>query len=586
MTTPPDTGFVVPSLAVRIRESWTPTWVSYGLSLPLSVFAILASTEPIGGGRWGERVAITTCCLAGGLVWVWLSLRVRRRWPRLSLPAIIGYLLASGAFLGLTVEAFERVFGLVEPTNPGVRIALTAVLLTWWFLTIGLIQDGRRRVLSYRTQLIDERVALLVTSEEHRELITALRRNIAADMHSRLQPAVQVIDARLRKQHDDITYDEGAEIAEVLLEAAQDTVKPVSRSIWESTQRTYAPPRLRGMVRRIVANSPFRPAIVALIYAAAALSGPEAGSTSDVIDIAITAVIVAAFLLAANALMRRAPQWHTPIFITAVVLLQSPTIAAIWIPSFAPSPNYTVVDALARVALGVIIIVITSGFGSWRRSHVQILESLQADLERDEVAAAARDRATVSILRELARYLHADVQSRLFTSANAIEQATAAKDFDALRAALRDARNALSQTVPDDSSPSVVDLDADLAQLQDLWRGLLRLDYTLPTQPWIDAPAARALVAIAEEAVANAARHGNATRVGIDISVQESPRAWLITVTDDGVGPTNGPRGLGSTVFQDVTAGDWMLTLGSNGGACLTATVPVSRESASLRQAD
>jgi two-component sensor histidine kinase len=132
----------------------------------------------------------------------------------------------------------------------------------------------------------------------------------------------------------------------------------------------------------------------------------------------------------------------------------------------------------------------------------------------------------------------------------------------------------------------VVDLEADLSQLQDLWRGLLRIDYTLPDQPLIDAPTARALVAIAEEAFANAARHGDAKHVRITIGAQDSPHGWQITVTDDGVGPTNGPRGLGSTVFQDVTAGDWMLTPGSNGGACLTATVPVSRESASLRQAD
>ena len=574
MTNPSDFDELIPPLRTRIRESWAPTITTYFASLPIAGSAIWLSTEPVGGGQLPARLAILACCLLGGLPWVLLAQGVHRRWPTLSVPGVIAFLLASGAFLGAMIEALERVFGVTESTEPLVRMALTSILLTWWFLSVALVLDGRRRVLAKRNQLINERVALLVASSEHSELLARVRDRISSDLSARLQPAVQVIDTRLRQQQDDLTYEFGEETAAALHDAARNSVRPISQRLWQITGDSYSVPGYRNLIWRIVSTSPFRPVAVAAIFAATALAGPSGQELSGIVEVAVVSLAILAILNAGNALMRRWPRQHAAIFIAVTVLLQSPTLLAAWVESIAPEPGYTLVDALVRTALGLIIIVTTSGFGSWRRSHVQVMETMRSDLDRDEVAARARERVTAQILRDLAQHLHGDVQSRLFAAASEIDKANTEGDIDAMRDALQGAKEILANTLTSEAVIKPSDLADNLDQLKALWRGLAQIEYRISAPELLDPGSARALAAIAEEAVANAVRHGEASEVSVEIDHDASRSGWHIVVADNGTGPTGGDSGLGTTLFTDLTDGNWSLRAKASSGSRVDAFVP------------
>jgi len=118
------------------------------------------------------------------------------------------------------------------------------------------------------------------------------------------------------------------------------------------------------------------------------------------------------------------------------------------------------------------------------------------------------------------------------------------------------------------------DLADNLDQLKALWRGLAQIEYRISAPELLDPGSARALAAIAEEAVANAVRHGEASEVSVEIDHDASRSGWHIVVADNGTGPTGGDSGLGTTLFTDLTDGNWSLRAKASSGSRVDAFVP------------
>jgi glucose-6-phosphate-specific signal transduction histidine kinase len=60
-----------------------------------------------------------------------------------------------------------------------------------------------------------------------------------------------------------------------------------------------------------------------------------------------------------------------------------------------------------------------------------------------------------------------------------------------------------------------------------------------------------------EEAILNAVRHGDCS--AIDIQILEKDTTVSMVITNDGRGFSNKPRGFGSSIYEEVTRGDWKL---------------------------
>jgi hypothetical protein len=113
------------------------------------------------------------------------------------------------------------------------------------------------------------------------------------------------------------------------------------------------------------------------------------------------------------------------------------------------------------------------------------------------------------------------------------------------------------------------------------WEGFLDVEFALdPSLPkWLSKPNSL-IFEIIMEALSNALRHGNATRVSVEVSTRSVDSSILeIRVADDGFGPKNGKRGLGSDLLEGASKGNWSLHPLQGGGSLLICAIAISKGS-------
>lgn len=71
-------------------------------------------------------------------------------------------------------------------------------------------------------------------------------------------------------------------------------------------------------------------------------------------------------------------------------------------------------------------------------------------------------------------------------------------------------------------------------------------------------------------------RAPDAAMLDLSLAVEQGGgQCARITVIDDGSGPVDGRHGMGSSLLDETAPGAWSLDRGTDGGAVLTATVPL-----------
>ena len=219
-------------------------------------------------------------------------------------------------------------------------------------------------------------------------------------------------------------------------------------------------------------------------------------------------------LTVGNALLRRWPSHHAAIFITGAVVIQAGHLLMIPLRRLAGLPPYSVIEFLLASIIGVVLVFVTSGFGSFRSYRADIARVLESTLDADLTASIAASRQVAQLARESARILHGTVQTRLIACAVAIEQAAGTRDVDAFQHALSEAHAVLAQPtrfVEDDTTTLIEEVQRKVG----LWSGLCVIDTIVsPDLAASGGRLARDIGRVVEEGVSNAIRHGRRHRRG------------------------------------------------------------------------
>ncbi|MEY3733819.1 MAG: hypothetical protein RL347_1178, partial [Actinomycetota bacterium] len=197
-----------------------------------------------------------------------------------------------------------------------------------------------------------------------------------------------------------------------------------------------------------------------------------------------------------------------------------------------------------NVVTSLVYIAVTSAFAATSQAREGLLEAMERDVNAEELRARALQREMADAVDDLARQLHGRVQTRLVVCAAELERAARTGDHEGVARALSEATTALEQA----ARPTTVSLD-------DVLRGWASLmDVTVDAS---EAPAGALgrddVIAVVEEGLANAFRHGAASSV--QISISPGAEALLVEIVDDGMGPTGDAPGLGSYVLQQLSGG-------------------------------
>jgi len=415
--------------------------------------------------------------------------------------------------------------------------------------------------------LVDEAIAL-----ESARLSTSA---IGEEMHRAVTEEVETALATARESLGDRTTDAAAaaefarwpQIAAELRATAAETVRPLSRQLWDSAPGDLHRPRPWSLLAYIVNRQPLRPLAASTIYALGQVStllqqeASPAALTGTVIGVAEIWII----MTIANVLMRRAPRYHALLFISAALLLQLPVVLSYLAEAAGGTDAGSVTGMVATVIAGLIVILATSAFGAVRGLTQARLDSIAIQIDSSLVESTARSRALAHVLREASAIVHGAVQARLLGCAIAVEEAGQNKDPEQFSAALARARIALEYPLESLGRPAASSLLDELIRRRELWDGLCDVTYSIADDvPELPTSTVADCGRIVEEAISNAVRHGDAQHVSIVAEVEADPyadRYLRISITDDGNGVAAEPQrlGLGLHMIESV-AESWELT--------------------------
>ena len=477
----------------------------------------------------------------------------------------VGFYLSAGVIPVLGMEYLDSILGKQTALPVGLRLFFACLTTLWLGVIFSLLLDGRERFIDARTQLIDEAIELQGAVFRESEAGRDLRRSVDARVDERLTHARQELDRVLVLANESEDALVGVEPVVMALEdTARDSVRPLSHQLWTEVEADYPKPRAAQVFRHLWREPRFLAGNTALITAIG-LPGASVrgfGAWAPVAIVLLTATIWALLRLSNAAIdratsvgMKRALFVATTVIALVVILMYS------LIPGDVTAPTQDAGSIVIAFVAGIILVSYVGALIDVRRS---VLASIESDVIRTQIEAAARRSALASITREMARSLHGSVQTRLVACAASIDQAQRTGDSGAVLQALDESASILAELGTGAESLDEESLGISVDRLVDNWRAIcevnLRMDPALVGRNDLSHVAR-----IVEEAMANSYRHGMAGCIEVDIRMMNDGSDVEIQIRDDGVGLTGNPPGLGRRIIAEYCGdrcelsrqGDW-----------------------------
>ena len=553
------------SVAHRLGGRWALSLVGF-LIVALGIVASIFVGEESATRSLGEAAQWFVVCLVGIAVYGvlllifdrWTPYRDRCTTP-IPLPTLVIGTVVIGTVIALSLGLSAEWMGLESAQTLPLRIAGLVLIGSGfgWGLTLLLDEIDRSR--QARTRLIERQVSAELASLQQTLLIEELRLELQGEVDARLREAQEDLARRL---HELTTTPEGVASTDTSLALrtlAEETVRPLSTQLWSTAARQYPRIKWSRVLVNTIRHEPLRPVLLAVVHVlgTALQTINRFGTTSGLLMLAMTVLTIFIVCLPANALMRRYPAWHGRIFVVAVVILEVQIVPLVlWRESLVPGSG-TVAWAITQVAAGVLIILLTSGFGSWQQQRRATQRTYLQDLDQELVITLARSRAVAELARELSRTLHGTVQSKIVACAMVSEQAIESGNVEQLKDALEQAQRVLVSSRAQEKAP--VGAVAEVRRKVALWDELCAIDVQIDAGIDDSTGSGERVGRVVEEGLANAIRHGGAT--ALTVALKPVDGGIRIVIDDDGTGPPATPvPGLGSTVLDQATGGRWSLT--------------------------
>lgn len=549
-----------------------PFWRNEGLLLfPLGIIAVVtANASSIESGV--DLLGWALAALVGaalGVLFIGLSPLpfTRREIRHLGATAVIAVAAGTGAIFALGVSTTARVLGLPDPDPLWWRVLGSAIVIGWFAIVLTLALDARSRLRRQEEHLVDEAIALESARLSTSAIGEEMHRAVTEEVETALATARDSLGGRTTDAAAAAEFSRWPEIAAELRATAAETVRPLSRQLWDSAPSDLHRPRPWSLLAYVVNRQPLRPLAASTLYALGQVSAllqqeaSPAALTRTVIGVAEIWII----MTIANVLMRRAPRYHALLFISAALLLQVPVVLSYLAEAAGGTDTGSFMAMVATVIAGLIVVLATSAFGAVRGLTQARLDSISIQIDSALVESTAQSRALAHVLREASAIVHGAVQARLLGCAIAVEEAGQNKDPEQFSAALARARIALEYPLESLGRPGASSLLDELLRRRELWDGLCDVTYSIADDvPELPTSTVADCGRIVEEAISNAVRHGDAQHVSIVVEVEatsSADRYLRISITDDGNGVAAEPQhlGLGLHMIESL-AESWELT--------------------------
>jgi signal transduction histidine kinase len=519
------------------------------------LFSMSSSTGiPLATGFIANVIALTA--VAGLMLLLRCTVFRRRRERAVSLPVV----LFSGAALGCVKALLTNAlltwptsldFGSADLWGKAVSASLLGMLL---LPAISVVFAARERFRLERSVLIAE----VVQTESRRVAsLRAAEHPLSTAHDAALVDFIEATTTRLRHAAEG-----NVNAAETLLDIVESDLRPLSHTIWQEQNAKYTDFSIRDLTKIAMQDHRFSVLLLSVAFAFSSLPFliSHAGVGEGFLRLALVVGLIVLILGGATQ-VRTVRPWHGIIVFWAAILSLCLTIELVSTALLGPlqqggALTFGIIDLLFFAPVALIFGCIRVALASKTAIRAQLVPFVGT-------AGIDRHRQIMSLQynRDMAQYLHSQVQNRMLASALRIGQSSVTGVPIDLKAELRSIADVLRQarTAVGRQNGGIKTLDEEIHELSQAWFKTLELHFDLvgDTSSWHPATV-RSVSRLLDEIITNAVRHGLATEVRISIH-SVTAQEVVIVALNNGVLDSPGPPGLGSSLYTTMAGANWML---------------------------
>ena len=557
----------------RLGGRWAVSWQAYGIGVALNAPLLVLTggsigAEPVAAADMPGWAIVAVVASAATALWVLVGDRVlfrhRRRRPA-PVVAVVAYHAVTGVIFTCAIWFVGPLVGVSRDGTFIELLVVTVAIGLWFGITMVFLLDSRQRFTQRREELLEEAVSVEVGLLQESDATQRLRSTIRArvdeateDLRSEVTAMLGTLDPTGAPLATDGRL---RDVADLMRDSAESAIRPLSHELWRQASAEFPRPSAPDVLRQALLSERFWvvPTLLIVFIGYVRAATYALGLGPGMVAVLVLVALVGLVLAAANGVIAHLPHWRGAGVIAAFLIAQALGIGFTLAMASRGSDGDIGVEAFGSIIGMSISLLAPANIASLNAMREQVLARLKASTDGARARQIAQARQLAEITQQAARMLHGSLQTKLIAAAAGIDQAVASGREDLLEAAMLQVNVLLHETDADLSVASEERLDEVVARTCGAWQGIL--DITVMVEPDVSAlvaPSVESVGLLVEEALANAFRHGRATRAVVAVSSardEADQEVLSVTVQDDGLGGDLADAGLGTALMNRLTQG-------------------------------
>lgn len=423
------------------------------------------------------------------------------------------------------------------------RILQAPLLGAWVLLGIEVVNAQRLRFDRMRTSLIQEKVRASIGEQNQvsrpQEIDDFINnsRNILRDLRA--------------ADHKDNTA-----TATIIRESMARQLRPLSHQLWDAQEVKYPKYKFNDLFRASIVARPFSPKFTALAQGVVGLAF-YVNNFGWPLGLAALGTVLTFIWLSLWTLNGFGPANHRNRWLRfalgLALSIASATIPAMLLRGVSDS-EFWIPLLLTNIAWLSLLVTITAVAKEAITANSKVERELSEASNLDKTAGEV---ASALSARNLAQHLHGNVHNKLLSSAMRLERAGTVDNLAVLERELDLVEQVLDRLESRQNLDENQTLAATVQSCIDVWAGTIAVDVASLPEAAITQVNTQLLGEVINEAIANAFRHGNASKVILKFDNHDG-ELWL-HVIDNGSGYRPRKRGLGSELFSQYAGANWTM---------------------------
>jgi signal transduction histidine kinase len=473
---------------------------------------------------------------------------------------VIGSL--TGAVKGVALFLINKELGVINDSDLILKNQILFAILAWGVIVpvfaatsnqIALVKD--RRLIIMDELLLEESVKLV-----NEDRLTQIKKSVRMAIESDVSLLMQEVQTQITKSKDSTLEERYQQISKVLLDSAENFVRPLSHKLMVDNRMEFPSPTLRQIFTLALRKPifPILPLLVLNTISSLTVLLRLELSSFQLLAICLQQIGLLAILIFSLqkfiAIFK-----HFVIPTTLFMLALNVYLSALFLKVF--NSQISGVAEVNRLVLNFVwelsFFIIVSFISNLFRNELDVRLFVKQLIDSSKIDQSLAQDEALRVQYDIARYLHGNLQSRMMSLGLTLKMSQH-QDEESMSSAMSIAGSLLNSPFAEYLDQHTRTLVEEVDFAVGKWEGLLKVKTDIED---LDAKLSfvqkRAIGAVVEEALANALRHGFAKEV--DIRIYQGKTGISIDVIDDGIGPRMHKPGLGTRLYDLVAINGWSL---------------------------